>query len=74
VGVFCRRVDKKWLQTNGNIRIIGDKIRLPKLGNVRFAKSVEVNGHILNATVKRTPSGKYFVSVLVETEVDHFVL
>ncbi len=56
-------------QTNGNIRIIGDKIRLPKLGNVRFAKSVEVNGRILNATVKRTPSGKYFVSVLVETEV-----
>ena len=56
-------------QTNGNIRIIGDKIRLPKLGNVRFAKSTEVNGRILNATVRRTASGKYYVSVLVETEV-----
>ena len=56
-------------QTNGNIRIIGDKIKLPKLGNVRFAKSAEVNGRILNATVRSTPSGKYFVSVLVETDV-----
>lgn len=56
-------------QTNGNIRIIGGKIRLPKLGNVRFAKSAEVNGRILNATVRRTASGKYYVSVLVETDV-----
>ena len=56
-------------QTNENIRITGGKIRLPKLGNVRFAKSTEVNGRILNATVRRTASGKYYVSVLVETEV-----
>ena len=56
-------------QTNGNIRIIGGKIRLPKLGNIRFAKSAEVNGRILNATVRRTASGKYYVSVLVETDV-----
>ena len=55
--------------TNGNITIVGSKIRLPKLGFVRFAKSREVEGRILNATVRRNPSGKYFVSILVETEV-----
>ena len=55
--------------TNGNIAIVGNKIKLPKLGLVRFAKSREVNGRILNATVRRNPSGKYFVSILVETEV-----
>lgn len=55
--------------TNGNIAIVGNKIKLPKLGLVRFAKSREVHGRILNATVRRNPSGKYFVSVLVETEV-----
>lgn len=55
--------------TNGNIAIIGNKIKLPKLGLVRFAKSREVEGRILNATVRRNPSGKYFVSILVETEV-----
>ncbi|GIN89454.1 transposase [Siminovitchia terrae] len=55
--------------TNGNIAIVGNKIKLPKLGLVRFAKSREIEGRILNVTVRRNPSGKYFVSVLVETEV-----
>lgn len=56
-------------QTNGNIAIVGNKIKLPKLGLVRFAKSLEVHGRILNATVRRNPSGKYFVSILAETEL-----
>ncbi|WP_142345967.1 RNA-guided endonuclease InsQ/TnpB family protein, partial [Bacillus toyonensis] len=38
-------------------------------GLVRFAKSREVKGRIVNATVRRNPSGRYFVSLLVETEV-----
>ncbi|EOO70959.1 IS200/IS605 family element RNA-guided endonuclease TnpB [Bacillus mycoides] len=56
-------------QTNGNIRIVGNTIKLPKLGLVRFAKSREVEGRILHATIRRNPSGKYFVSILVETNV-----
>src|SRR5690625_4618895 len=55
--------------TNGNIAIDGNKIKLPKLGWIRFAKSREVEGRILNATIRRNPSGKYFVSILTETEV-----
>ncbi|MDH2889721.1 IS200/IS605 family element RNA-guided endonuclease TnpB [Bacillus cytotoxicus] len=54
---------------NGNIEIAGSKIKLPKLGFVRFAKSREVEGRILHATMRRNPSGKYFVSILAETEV-----
>lgn len=56
-------------QTNGNIAIEGNKIKLPKLGLVRFAKSREVEGRILNATIRRNPSGKYFVSLLAEVEI-----
>ncbi|AIY72828.1 TPA: IS200/IS605 family element RNA-guided endonuclease TnpB [Bacillus tropicus] len=56
--------------TKGNIAIVGNKIKLPKLRFVRFAKSREVDGRILRATVKRNPSGKYFVSILVETEIE----
>src|SRR5699024_9103624 len=55
--------------TNGNIAIVGSKIKLPKLGFIHFSKSREVEGRILNATVRRNPSGKYFVSILSETEV-----
>lgn len=53
---------------NGNIAIIGNKIKLPKLG-LCFAKSRDVKGRILNATIRRNPSGKYFVSILSEEEV-----
>lgn len=55
--------------TNGNIAIDSNKIKLPKLGWIRFAKSREIDGRILNATIRRNPSGKYFVSILVETEI-----
>ncbi|GAB7387758.1 hypothetical protein BSNK01_15950 [Bacillaceae bacterium] len=51
------------------IRIEGNRIRLPKVGWVKFAKSREVQGHILSATVRLAPSGKFFVSVLVDTEI-----
>ncbi|MCG1028226.1 IS200/IS605 family element transposase accessory protein TnpB [Virgibacillus halodenitrificans] len=56
-------------ETNNNIAIVDNSIKLPKLGLVRFAKSREVHGRILNATVRRNPSGKYFVSILAETDV-----
>ena len=56
-------------QTNGNIAVLGNRLKLPKLGLVRFAKSKEVDGRILSATVRRNPSGNYSVSLLVETEV-----
>src|SRR5699024_893677 len=55
--------------TNGNIAVEDQYIKLPKLGLVRFAKSREVTGKILSATIRRNPSGKYFVSVATETEV-----
>ncbi|WP_280771350.1 IS200/IS605 family element RNA-guided endonuclease TnpB [Salipaludibacillus daqingensis] len=56
-------------QTNGNIAVSSKHIKLPKLGLVRFAKSRDVDGRIINATIRRNPSGKYFVSILAETEV-----
>lgn len=51
------------------IQIVDDKIKLPKLKWVKFANSREVKGRILRATISRRPSGKYFVSLLVEEEI-----
>ncbi|MBP9658838.1 MAG: IS200/IS605 family element transposase accessory protein TnpB [Proteocatella sp.] len=55
--------------TNNNIAVEDSFIKLPKLGLVRFSKSREVDGRIISATVSRKPSGKFFVSLLAETEV-----
>ncbi|WP_186668079.1 IS200/IS605 family element RNA-guided endonuclease TnpB [Sporosarcina sp. BP05] len=56
--------------TNGNIAIAGNHLKLPKLGLVKISKSREVVGRIMNATIRRNSSGKYFASILVETEVE----
>ena len=50
------------------IRIEGNKVRLPKIGLIKFAKSRDVAGRILRATVRHAPSGKWFVSLLAEVE------
>ena len=54
-----------------SIRIENGKLRLPKLGLVRFSQSRFFEGKIKNATVSKTPSNKYFVSLFVEQE-DNF--
>ena len=46
-----------------------NQLKLPKLKWVRFAHSKQVTGRILNATIRRNASGKYFVSLLVEQEI-----
>ena len=50
-----------------NIRIVGNCIKLPKLGYVKIKQSMEV-GHINHVTVERTPTGKYFVILNVDFE------
>ncbi|MFZ3576432.1 IS200/IS605 family element RNA-guided endonuclease TnpB [Virgibacillus sp. DJP39] len=57
-------------QTNGNIAIVGNNIKLPKLGFIRFAKSREVKGRLISAAVRRNVSGTYSVSIMVEIEVE----
>ena len=54
---------------SNNIQIEGNKVKLPKLKWVKFANSREVKGRILNATISKRPSGKYFVSLLVEETI-----
>jgi len=56
--------------TNNNIEVVGNKLKLPKLGLVKFAKSKELEGRILSATIRKTPSGKYFVSILCEINTE----
>jgi len=50
------------------VRIIGNKIRLPKIGLMRAKIHRDVVGRILNATISRTASDKYFVSLCVEVD------
>ena len=56
--------------TNGNIAadFENGKIKLPKLKEVKAKLHRNFSGKIKSATVSKTPGGKYYVSILVETE------
>lgn len=54
-------------RTLNHIRIVGNYLKLPKLGYVKIKQSMEV-GNIHNATVEKTPTGKYFAVLNVEFE------
>jgi putative transposase len=54
----------------GNIRIKDNKIKLPKLGFVKIVQHREIpsNQIIKSCTISKTPSGKYYISILVNFE------
>lgn len=57
--------------TNNNIAVdfSCNGIKLPKLKWVKAQLHREFIGNIKNATISQTPSGKYFVSILVEENI-----
>ncbi len=61
--------------TNGNIAVdfVHGRIKLPKLKEVKAKVHREFVGQIKSATVSQVPSGKYYVSVLVETNHSEMV-
>ena len=56
--------------TNGNIQLRDNYLKLPKLGWVKFHRSQDITGTIVNVTVIRTATGKYIASILCETEIE----
>lgn len=54
---------------NNGIKVDGNKIKLPKLGWVKFKNSRSSSGRIVSCTITKTKTDRYFVSVLVEEEI-----
>lgn len=55
---------------NNNICIKDNKIKFPKLGLFKYANSQEFNGQIKSTTISKTKTDKFFISILVETEIN----
>lgn len=66
--------DRKSYTTNnqkGSIRLINSKtIRLPKLKDmkIKLHRQLPLNSIIKSATISQTPTGKYYIAILVEVE------
>ena len=58
--------------TNNNIVVDfkNNRIKLPKLKLLKVSIHRKFNGIIKNATISQTPTGKYYVSILVDTNIN----
>lgn len=74
---FKRKNDRnqsyRLVKLQGNyFKIQDSKIRLGKLGYVKFIQDRDISGVIKQAVVSQTPSGKYYVSLTcVDSEIDY---
>lgn len=58
---------------NGTVNIVGKHIKIPKLKSlikIKIKIHREIKGIIKSATISRVASGKYYVSILCETEIN----
>ena len=69
----CIRSTKKGKEySNIEIDLLSRNIKLPKLGNVKirgYRNKDKIEGKILNATISKDATNKYYVSVLVEEDI-----
>ena len=54
---------------NGTIALLDRKVKLPKIGWVKVKIHRQPKGLIKSATISKTATGKYFVSILCEEEI-----
>lgn len=69
---FKSKKGKQSFQLVRDVRINFDnhKIKLPKIGWVNFYKSREFNGKIGTVTISKSPTGKYYISILVDDGIE----
>ena len=53
----------------GTIAVLDGKVKLPKVGWVKLKLHRQVKGMIKSATISKTATGKYFISILCEEEI-----
>jgi len=57
---------------NQKFKIIDNKIQLEKIGKIKIVIDRELPiGKLMSVTISKNPSGQYFASVLIETEINH---
>lgn len=66
---FKSKKNRRQTYRTTKVRIENNRIRLPKVGFIKFKKSREISGRILSATITRTAAEKYFVSLCVEEDI-----
>ena len=66
---FKSKHDKQSIQYPQGVKVVEErKLFLPKIGHVKATVHRKIEGRIKTVTISKEPSGKYFASILSETE------
>ena len=57
---------------NGNIAVCDRKVKLPKIGWVKVKAHRKLKGVIKSATISKTSTGKYYISILCEMDIQSY--
>lgn len=67
---FKKKSNNQSFQYPQGVKLKDNQVFLPKIGWTHFYKSRECFGAIKTVTVSKTPTNKYFVSILCETTIE----
>ena len=68
---FKSKHGKQTIQYPQGVKLVeGRKLYLPKIGHVKAVVHREITGTIKTVTISKTPTGKYFASILTENGLD----
>jgi putative transposase len=65
---FKSKDGKQSIQYPQNVTVEGSCLKVPKIGEIKAVFHREIVGTIKTVTISKTPSDKYFASILCETE------
>ncbi|WP_118169083.1 RNA-guided endonuclease InsQ/TnpB family protein [Nostoc sphaeroides] len=69
---FKSKFDRQSIQYPQSVTVVGEKLKIPKIGEVKAVFHRKVSGIIKTVTISKTATDKYFASILVEGECsDH---
>ena len=67
---FKSKKDRQSCRYTERFHVVGSKIRTPKIGLINAVVHRPLEGNPKSMTVSRTPSGKYYASIMCEIEMD----
>lgn len=63
-----KKYSKKSYRTAMGMKIDGKYLYVSKVGWIKMAETLRFNGKLMNVTISQSKSGKYFATLLVDTE------
>jgi putative transposase len=67
---FKAKHHKQSIQYPQNVKIVGDCLEVPKIGVVKAVFHRPIEGKVKTVTISKTPTDKYFASILCEVEAE----